>query len=76
MIEVSKRADALGRGSVISPLSMPISGRRTGSVAAASMTARLPSVCDATCPRLSPVTSASARAPRASASAMRSIMRR
>ena len=55
---------------------MPISGRSTGSVAAASITARFGSVCDATCPRLSPVTSASAPVARAIASAMRNIIRR
>jgi len=42
----------------ISRLSEPMSGRSTGRVATASMTPTLSSVCDATWPRLSPVTSA------------------
>ena len=45
-----------------------MSGRRMGSSAAASMHARLCRVCEATCPRLSPVTSA--RAPHRRASAL------
>ena len=75
MIEVSK-VPMRAASAVISLLSMPTNGRSTGSAAASPITARLASVCEATCPRLSPVTSASAPARRASASAMRSIMRR
>ena len=44
--------------STISCLSTPISGRSTGSVATSSTQAMFSSVCEATCPRLSPVTSA------------------
>jgi hypothetical protein len=61
---------------VISSLSMPMSGLRIGSDAAASMAAMLSSVCEATCPRLSPVVSASAPARRPIVSAMRTIRRR
>ena len=53
----------------ISILSAPISGRNTGIRAAASTATRFRSVCDATCPRLSPVSSASARSRRAISSA-------
>ena len=41
---------------------MPMSGRKSGSVATLPTTARFSSVCDATCPTTSPVTSACARA--------------
>src|SRR6266511_3155093 len=51
-------------------------GRSTGSPATSSMRARLWRVCEATCPRLSPVTSASAPDWRASASAIRTMRRR
>src|SRR5215813_7429104 len=61
---------------VISSLSMPISGRRIGRPAAPSMHARLESVCEATWPRLSPVTRAAAPAARARRSAMRIMSRR
>ena len=45
---------------VISSLSIPISGRKSGSVATLPTTARFSSVCDATWPTTSPVTSACA----------------
>ena len=61
---------------VISSLSKPISGRSTGSAAAASITARFSTVCDATCPTDSPVTSACAPQTPASRSAIRIIIRR
>ena len=66
-----RRASAM-----ISFLSMPMSGRSTGTVAAASTAATFSSVCDATWPRLSPVTSARAFSRRAISSATRTIMRR
>src|SRR5207245_500934 len=62
--------------SVISSLSMPISGLRMGIVAASSIRAMFESVCEATWPRLSPVVRASAPCFRASASAMRTTSRR
>ncbi len=62
--------------SVISSLSMPIRGRRIGTPATSSMRVMLASVCEATCPRLSPVTSAGAPACRARRSAMRTMSRR
>ena len=52
---------ALIASAVISSLSMPISGRKTGSVTTLPTTARFSSVCDATWPTTSPVTSACAR---------------
>ncbi len=61
---------------VISSLSMPTSGRRMGPAAAASMAPMFSSVCEATWPITSPVTSARASAFRASRSAIRSISRR
>ena len=45
---------------MISPLSLPTSGRSTGRVAARLIVSRFASVWDETCPTLSPVTSASA----------------
>ncbi len=45
---------------MISSLSIPTSGRRTGSVTTLSIAARFSSVCDATWPTTSPVTSACA----------------
>ena len=41
---------------MISTLSIPMSGRRSGKVSASSMTVRFSGVCEATCPKLSPVT--------------------
>ena len=61
---------------MISSLSMPTSGRNTVSCAAVSITVMLSSVCDATWPITSPVTSARARTWRAMRSAIRSIIRR
>ncbi len=61
---------------VISSLSMPTSGRSTGPPAAASITDMLSRVCEATWPRLSPVTRAFAFLRAASASAMRTMKRR
>ena len=74
-IEVSK-VPRRRASSVISILSVPISGRSTGTVAAASMAAMFSSVWEATWPRLSPVVSASAPVWWAMASAMRTIRRR
>ena len=71
-MEVSKVPRRLA-SSVISSLSVPMSGRRTGIRAAASIVAMFSSVWEATCPRLSPVASASAPLARAIASAMRII---
>ena len=51
---------------VISSLSMPMSGRSTGSVATSPIDGRFSSVCDATWPTTSPVTSARAPARRRS----------
>ena len=50
---------------IISSLSIPISGRKTGSVTHARPTARFSSVCEATWPTTSPVTSACALRARA-----------
>ena len=61
---------------MISFLSIPTSGRMTGNAAAFSITAMFSSVCEATCPRLSPVTSTVACERSASALAIRSMKRR
>ena len=61
---------------MISDLSMPISGRNTSIGVAPAITVMFSSVCDATWPRLSPVTRARAPSRPPSAAAMRSIMRR
>ena len=61
---------------VISNLSMPMSGRRMGNVVASLMTTIFSGVCDATWPRLSPVTSAPARRRLPRAVAMRTMKRR
>ena len=60
----------------ISSLSIPTSGLSTSIVVAPAMVVRFSSVCEATWPMTSPVTSARARQRRASRSAMRSIRRR
>ena len=60
----------------ISSLSIPTSGRSTWISTAAAIVVRFSSVCDATWPITSPVTSARARQCRASRSAIRSISRR
>ena len=62
--------------SIISSLSQPISGRKICIFTESLVAARLSSVCDATWPRLSPVTSAFAPSRRAMRSAMRIIKRR
>ena len=60
---------------IISPLSKPASGRRTGVWALGSMAARLASVCDETWPTDSPVTMACAPLSRAIRSATRYMRR-
>ena len=58
---------------VISSLSIPINGLKSGSPATAPITARFSSVCEATWPTTSPVTSAWAPRARAMRSAIRSM---
>ena len=62
--------------SVISSLSMPMSGRNTGMPTTASVQVMASMVWLATCPRLSPVISARAPNLRARRSAMRIMKRR
>ena len=59
-----------------SALSMPMRGLKTGISATASIDTRFSSVCEATWPMASPVTSALLPSQLASRSAMRSIRRR
>ena len=59
---------------MISSLSIPMSGRKSGSVATLPTTARFSSVCEATCPTASPVIKACALRDRAIRSATRRQM--
>ena len=61
---------------MISSLSVPMSGRRIGIPTTSVVRAMFSSVCDATWPRLSPVTRARAPVFRAIASVIRAMKRR